>query len=111
MPHVASGQSCSEDSTCSMGRLAPLTTRTLMAAPRWPGGRRPVLQADHGGQGVREVGLSTIPASRFLNSGLSRILVKTAMVMSRSLYSSMSRLMNLAFCPPAAKEAARANSG
>ena len=39
-----------------------------------------------------------MPASRFLNSGLSRIRVKTAMVMSRSLYSSMSRLMNLAFC-------------
>ncbi|MCY1380000.1 hypothetical protein D9M69_677760 [compost metagenome] len=48
-----------------------------------------------------------MPASRFLNSGLSRILVKTAMVMSRSLYSSMSRLMNLGF----GKDAALANSG
>ena len=52
-----------------------------------------------------------MPASRFLNSGLSRIRVKTAMVMSRSLYSSMSRLMNLAFWPPAAKDAARVKSG
>ncbi len=48
-----------------------------------------------------------MPASRSRSSGSSSRRVKTAIVRSRSLYSSMSRLMNLGL----GKDAARSNSG
>ena len=95
MLQVASGQSCSDASTRSIGRLAPLTTRTLIPAP--PLARR---SADHACSRIIALRASgryacrTMPASRSRSSGLSRIAVKTAIVRSRSRYSSMSRLMN-----------------
>ncbi len=108
MSQVASGQSCSDASTRSIGRLAPFTTRTLIPAP--PRARR---AAAHSCSRIiapsasGRYACSTMPASSWENSGWSSSVVNTATVRSRSRYSSMSRLMNFA----GVAAAARRNSG
>ena len=95
---VASGQPCTAASTRSIGRFAPLTSRTLIAAPPPCAPRRLAhsCKPHHRAERVGQVGLQH--DAGFAGRGTrawSSSRVNTAIVRSRSLYSSMSRLMNL----------------